>query len=394
MKLCIAGKNNISVDCLYYSLTLLPKEEICVVLNKTDNLKNNWQKSLGFYAKKENIKIKTLEEVQKIKDIVFLSLEYDRLIKPELFQSARLYNIHFSLLPEYKGMYTSLWPILHNKDYSGVTLHEIDKGIDTGNIIEQIKFSILGFTSYELYRTYLKFGTKLVCKNFMKLINNEYNSNDQSILNSTYFSKSSFNFNEIEIYPKQTAYQIQQFVRALNFRVYQLPRFENNKIYKTQITNTKSNKKPGTIIFEDIEKIEISSIDYNIILFKDYYLELVDCCKYNNLEYAKRIIDYIPNIDEIEVNGWSPLIIACYHGSYDVVNLLLERGANVNSQNLNGTTALMYAKEAYLKSKDFSIIKNLIQFGANINMMDNSGKTIFDYCKDKNLIDFLKKNLI
>ncbi len=57
MKLCIAGKNNIAVDCLHYSLSFISKKDICVVLNKTDSLKNTWQKSLGFHAQLLGIKI-------------------------------------------------------------------------------------------------------------------------------------------------------------------------------------------------------------------------------------------------------------------------------------------------------------------------------------------------
>ena len=57
MKICIAGKNNIAVDCLLYSLKFYDKKDICVVLNKTDKLKNSWQKSLGFYAQNLGISI-------------------------------------------------------------------------------------------------------------------------------------------------------------------------------------------------------------------------------------------------------------------------------------------------------------------------------------------------
>ena len=40
-------------------------------------------------------------------------------------------------------MYTSCLPILFNEKESGVTLHKIDRGIDTGDIIDQITFPIL-----------------------------------------------------------------------------------------------------------------------------------------------------------------------------------------------------------------------------------------------------------
>jgi methionyl-tRNA formyltransferase len=60
-------------------------------------------------------------------------------------------------------MYTSAWPILNGEDETGVTLHEIDEGIDTGNIIDQISFPITeDDTARDLYFKYLKYGSMLI----------------------------------------------------------------------------------------------------------------------------------------------------------------------------------------------------------------------------------------
>lgn len=391
MKLCIAGKNNIAVDCLYHALTFLNKSEICVVLNQTDPYKNTWQKSLAFIAQKENIEIKTIEKVQKIKDIAFLSLEFDQIIKPERFNTTRLFNIHFSLLPEYKGMYTSLLPILQGKKYSGVTLHYIDKGIDTGDIIDQTIIDIENLTSQNLYFRYLEEGTKLVCANMQRLLFDNLIAIPQSSRESTYYSKVSFDFKNKEINFYQTAYQIKHFVDALNFRSYQLPVFKEFEIYKVEISNRKSTEKPGSTIFDDIEKTELATIDYNIILYKDYFNELINFCKTNNLNAANQIIHLVSNLEEFESNGWNPLIIASYYGSDKIVNLLLEHGVNPNLTNLNGTTPLMYAKDSFLKNRNLSTIKLLIESGINIKAKDIYKKNIFDYTNDIELINFLKK---
>ncbi len=391
-QICIAGKNNIAVDCLYYILSFIEKENICVVLNKTDTMKNNWQKSLGFYALKENIEIITLQEVQGIKDIIFLSLEFDQLLKPTRFNTNRLFNIHFSLLPEYKGMYTSLLPVLQGKEYSGVTLHKIDAGIDTGDIIAQTQIDITAYNCGEVYNKYLQYGTVLVCQNFHQIVKGNYTLTPQSAINSTYFSKSSIDFKQREINPFQTAYQIQQFVKALNFRVYQLAEFLGEPIFSTEITEEKSTSKPGTILEENLEKIVLTTIDYNIVLFKDYYNVLIEYCKTNNIKAARVIIDYVPSLEEMSKEGWNPLIIAAYNGSKEMVKLLLEKGANPNSQNLNGTTVLMYAKDSYLKTDDLQIITLLLQAGADTNIQDIHNRDIFSYITDDKLIDYLRKN--
>lgn len=97
-------------------------------------------------------------------DVIVLSLEYDKIIKVNNFKSKQIYNIHFSYLPYYRGVYTSIFPILNNESYSGVTLHIIDEGIDTGDIIDQIKFNIKNYTAWDLYNKYNYYAYELLKK--------------------------------------------------------------------------------------------------------------------------------------------------------------------------------------------------------------------------------------
>ena len=94
MKLIIAGKNSIAVDVLKHAIDHL-EIQIFVVLNQTEVFKNTFQKSLGFYANLWGIPILKLNEVYKYDDAIFLSLEFDKIIKPNLFKTNYLFNIHF-----------------------------------------------------------------------------------------------------------------------------------------------------------------------------------------------------------------------------------------------------------------------------------------------------------
>ena len=154
MFICIAGKNNIAVNVLEYLVKNNNKRyELGVVCNKTEKGINTWQKSLRYFAKKYNVKEYRIENIYQINQLLFISLEFDRIINTQYFKDARLYNIHFSLLPKYRGMYTSAFPILNGEEKSGVTLHKIDNGIDTGDIISQICFELSPMiTSRELDR--------------------------------------------------------------------------------------------------------------------------------------------------------------------------------------------------------------------------------------------------
>jgi len=54
--------------------------------------------------------------------------------------STAMINIHSGLSPYYRGVWSYGWPIVNREpEYIGVTVHHVNAGIDTGNIIYQTK---------------------------------------------------------------------------------------------------------------------------------------------------------------------------------------------------------------------------------------------------------------
>ncbi|HEF1355612.1 TPA: hypothetical protein R8R39_001559, partial [Campylobacter jejuni] len=238
IKICIAGKNNIAVNSLQFILkNYFEADQIVVIPNKNDKGIDSWQKSLLKFALDSNIKIVTLDEIYNIEQIIFFSLEFDQIIKIENFKSDRLFNIHFSALPKYKGVFTSITPILNNELESGVTLHRIDNGIDTGNIIDQHCFPIdINDTARDLYFNYLKYGESIFKKNIQTIINNSYKDLKQTNINSSYFSRKDINLVH-KINFKKTSFEIHNQIRAFIFQEYQLPIINNSKIIKSILIN-------------------------------------------------------------------------------------------------------------------------------------------------------------
>jgi len=63
-------------------------------------------------------------------------------IKPHIISSASkaMLNLHSGLSPYYRGTWSYGWPIVNDEpQYIGATVHYIDKGIDTGDIIFQTR---------------------------------------------------------------------------------------------------------------------------------------------------------------------------------------------------------------------------------------------------------------
>ncbi len=400
MKICIAGKNKIAITITDFLLNELNIEhnQILIITNQSDSGINEWQPSFLKYAQEKKLKVQTLEEIYHIEDMLFLSLEFDKIIKPNKFKTNKLFNIHFSLLPQYKGMYTSIMPILNNEKYTGVTLHKIDKGIDTGDIIAQIKFKIdHDDNSRDLYFKYLEFGINLVKRNINNLLKQKFSTIQQNKYTSSYYSKISIDFHNIKINLRQTAIHIHNQIRAYNFREYQIPTVKNIKIISSKILASSSNVKTGDILFENDISLVISTIDNDIVLYKDLSEEFLEACKNGDNETINNLMQ-IPKIINIQnTQGWTPLIVSIFNNQKEVVKTLLINGANAKLCNFNGTTTLMYAKSSFIQHKDPEILNLLLNLNMDIYQKDIFGKNILGYCKkddEKEALNILKNSLL
>lgn len=373
----VAGKNNIAVKAIDY-LRKNYHNDIAIIPNKDDRGTHSWQQSVIKFAKDFNLNLISLEQAYT-EATIFISLESDRIVDPEKFKKANLYNLHFSNLPKYKGMYTSIWPILNNEKIAGVTLHQIDSGIDTGEIYQQVIFDVRPVDrARDLYRNYLIKSYELYIKSIDGILTGTLKKSPQSPTDSSYFSKSTIDFTNIKINLQATAHQILRQIYGFTFREYQLPIIFNKKIVEAEILGDRSKQKPGSIVSIFPESFVISTIDYDMRL----YIDMIDSIfKFANCTpmQAKTLLKNLAGINDRNHKGWSPLIVAAYHGNHDVVNFLLDEGALINDENYNGTSVLMYAKEFALKTGDMTSFQELILRGADLEKKDYFGKSLIDY---------------
>ena len=87
---------------------------------------------------------KILQEASQLNPDLIVVAAYGKLIPKELLLIPRYgcWNLHPSLLPEYRGPSPVVSAILDGKITTGVTLMQMDEGLDTGPIISQEKIRI------------------------------------------------------------------------------------------------------------------------------------------------------------------------------------------------------------------------------------------------------------
>lgn len=394
MRICVAGKNRVAVDCAEYVKSIFGTSPLCVALNLTDTGYDTWQPSLKKWAIDHQVPIVSKEDLYDETELFFFSLEFDRIIDPAKFKSTNLFNIHFSLLPEYKGAHTAIWPILEGKDYSGVTLHRIDPGIDTGEIIYQERFHVaLEDTSKDLYEKHLTVGTKIFSDWCVRLIEGNFVSQKQSAINSSFRSRKSIDFGHIVVDFKQTAFQVHNQIRAFTFRDYQLPAINGIPVFYSRILDERSSCKPGTLLCETDTSFRFATIDYDILVGKDAFEQALDVCR-STCDQDKLVaaLSRGVNTGERNAQGWTLLIVAAYHYNIEAAKWLLAHGSDINETNYKGTTVLMYAKSSLSRKGDLSYLEWLIDHGADINKRDIRGLTVLTYAKqdkDLDLVNFL-----
>ncbi len=134
-------------------------------------------------------KIKKSEIHGEIPDVynkVCLSLGFPYLFpKSFLNQTRFVINVHGTLLPKYRGASTLNWAIENGDKESGVTVHFVDEGCDTGDIILQKSFPLSVFeTGKSLYRKTLEFEPHVVLEALKALYDGSYNLTSQKGLES------------------------------------------------------------------------------------------------------------------------------------------------------------------------------------------------------------------
>jgi methionyl-tRNA formyltransferase len=106
----------------------------------------------------KGVKINTIEFYHVAKKHgcdLFVSMSFNQIFKHEIANLPALgtINCHAGKLPFYRGRNILNWAIINDEKEFGITVHFVDEGIDTGDIILQNTFPI---TEVDTYETLLK----------------------------------------------------------------------------------------------------------------------------------------------------------------------------------------------------------------------------------------------
>ncbi len=86
------------------------------------------------------------------------------------------------------------------------------------------------------------------------------------------------------------------------------------------------------------------------------------------IDVVERILAYVKDVDDWDMNGNTALVYACQNENWDVVEELIKIGADVNIIGNSGQTVISYIK-------DEERLKKMIDMGMDVNIKDEHGNT-------------------
>lgn len=144
MKVLFFGNVGVSRRCLEEIILTRNVNITGVCCSKELSAWRSNEYSVYEYCKQNNLPIFEMEELHDINFDVGFSVRYNRLIPKRLIDNSKfgIFNIHGGILPEYRGPYSDIHSIINGEKEYGVTLHFIDEGADTGDIVDILKIPI------------------------------------------------------------------------------------------------------------------------------------------------------------------------------------------------------------------------------------------------------------
>lgn len=166
------------------------------------------------------VKIKEPEavaELEKYQADLFVVAAFGQLLSEEILNMPEYgcINIHASLLPAYRGAAPIQWAVLNGEKESGVTIMQMDKGLDTGDMLLKRSVELSPKeTGDSLHDKLMHLGAELIVEALSKLEKGELVPEKQKDELSSYAKKLTKAMGQIDW--SKDAVSLERWIRGLN----------------------------------------------------------------------------------------------------------------------------------------------------------------------------------
>lgn len=264
MRIVFMGTPDFAVGSLQ-ALCESGKHEILAVVTQPDRPKGRGNKLLQTpvkeYALEQGL---TVYQPQKVKTPEFVELLHE--LQPELIVVAAFgqflskeilelpkygcINVHASLLPKYRGAAPIQYAIIKGEKESGVTIMQMDIGMDTGAMLDKVVVPIAENTTMgELHDALREQGATLLLQVIDKIAAGTAVAEPQDNEQATYATLLDRSMEHIDW--SKTAQEVHNLIRGFNpapSTFTKLPNGKSLKIWGSKMTDKSSAAAAGTVI--------------------------------------------------------------------------------------------------------------------------------------------------
>ncbi|HHT0594617.1 TPA: methionyl-tRNA formyltransferase [Legionella anisa] len=210
-----------------------------------------------------------IAELAALKPDVMVVIAYGLILPKTVLEIPRLgcINVHASLLPRWRGASPIQSAILHGDTESGVTIMQMDAGMDTGAILRKITCPIsTSETAQSLHDNLAKISAQPLLQTLDELAAQTAKPEIQNNELATYASK--INKEDAHINWQQTAVEIDRKIRAFNPWPIAYTHFGEKilRIHQAQLVALPFSQPPGTVVNMDKKGMLVATGDQGLLV--------------------------------------------------------------------------------------------------------------------------------
>lgn len=233
-RLVVIGKNRLAVECLDV-VVAAGDEVILAVADAGDDGIDGWQPSFRGAVERHGLRLEApadlndpafVTRVDAAQPDFVLSFQAAQILRRPLIATGRVatLNLHFGQLPRYRGVAPIAWALINGEAATGVTIHHINPGIDSGAIVRTIEVPIEDAdTGRTLYDKCTDAGIGLFREAWPDLRSGPIESRPQDPARALYYNRHSIDFSRRHVSWHADAAMIANWLRAFIFPPFQHP---------------------------------------------------------------------------------------------------------------------------------------------------------------------------
>ena len=224
------------------------------------------------------VKIKTPEAVEVLNGYgadLFVVAAFGQILSKEILEMPKYgcVNIHASLLPKYRGAAPIQWAILDGEKETGVTIMQMNEGLDTGDMLTKVMVPIDDTdTGESLFDKLAEAGAKLLIETIPQIETRTVTPQPQDDSLSTYAKMIKKEMGLIDW--KKEAVVLERLVRGMNSWPSAYTHFNGKtlKVWEASVEESEAKTEPGTVVEVTKNSIKVQT-GKDLLVLKQIQLE-------------------------------------------------------------------------------------------------------------------------